>query len=190
MRAPQAEVPRPATILSTREKVNDIRVTVRLSRQFTARIVLRIHSKKNLPQDAVLEFIRNKFFGADGILREPNMMTLPSCVMALTVPDMGYRQTVLVFVRRGATRGKLVRAKWLDDWGKNGMRSRMVAEQFNWAQHADVTQNTPHLVAARLLVSKASSFGHKVGPEARCLAVWGCSAAFHHAPLDEDIVGV
>ena len=83
-------------------------------------------------------------------------------------------------VARGAARGKLVRAKWLDDWGKHGMRSRLKRD--------DVTQNTPPLVAARLLVSKASSFGHKVGAEARCLAGWDCSVAFYHAPLDEDIV--
>ena len=93
-------------------------------------------------------------------------------------------------VARGAARGKLVRANWLDDWGRNGMRSRLVAHQFNWAQRDDETQNTPPLVAARLLVSKASSFGHKVGAEARCLAGWDCSVAFHHAPLDEDIVVV
>ena len=66
-------------------------------------------------------------------------------------------------VPRGAARGKLVRAKWLDDWGKNGMRSRLVAQQFNWAKRDDVTQNTPPLVAAPLLVSNSSSFGHKVG---------------------------
>ena len=59
------------------------------------------------------------------------------------------------------------------------------AQQCTWAKRDDVTQNTPPLVAARLLVSKASSFGHKVGPEARCLAVWDCSVAFYHAPLDE-----
>ena len=80
-------------------------------------------------------------------------------------------------VARGAAQGKLVRAKWLDDWGKNGMRSRLVAQQ--------VTQNSPPLVTARLLVSKAS-----VGAEARCLAGWDCSVAFYHAPLDEDIVAI
>ena len=84
---------------------------------------------------------------------------------------------------RGAPRGKLVRAKWLDGWGKNGMRSRLVAQQFNWAKRDDVTQNTPPLVAARLLLSKASSFGREVGPESRYLAVWDCSVAFNHAPL-------
>ena len=68
------------------------------------------------------------------------------------------------------------------------MRSRMYAQQFNWAKRDDVTQNTPPLVAARLLISKASSFGHKIGLEARCLAVWDCSVAFYHGPLDEDIV--
>ena len=52
-------------------------------------------------------------------------------------------------VARGAARGKLVRAKWLDDWRKNGMRSRLVAQQFTWAKRDDVTQNTPPLVAAR-----------------------------------------
>ena len=84
-----------------------------------------------------------------------------------------------------------MRAKWLDDdWGKNGMRSRLVAQQFNWAKLDDVTQTTPPLVAARLLVSKASSFGHKVGPKPRCLAVWDCSVAFYQSPLDEDIVVV
>ena len=83
---------------------------------------------------------------------------------------------------RSAARGKLVRAKWLDDWGKNGMRSRLVAQQFNWAEREDVTQNTPPVVAARLLVSKASSFEHKVGPAAQCLAGWDCSVAFYHAP--------
>ena len=45
-------------------------------------------------------------------------------------------------VERGAPRGKLVRVEWLDDWGKNGMRSRLVAQQFNWAKRDDVTQNT------------------------------------------------
>ena len=73
-------------------------------------------------------------------------------------------------------RGKLVSVKWLDDWEKNGMRSLLVAQQFNWAKRDDVTQNMPPLVAARLLVSKASSSGHKVGPEARCQAVWDCAA--------------
>ena len=68
------------------------------------------------------------------------------------------------------------------------MRSRLVAQQFTWTKRDDVTQSTPPLVAARLLVSKASSFGHKVGAEARCLAGWDCSVAFYHAPLDEDIV--
>ena len=28
-------------------------------------------------------------------------------------------------VARGAARGKLVRAKWLDDWRENGLRSRL-----------------------------------------------------------------
>ena len=60
-------------------------------------------------------------------------------------------------------RGKPLRVKWPDDRGKNGMRPRLVAQQFNSAKRDDVTQNT-----VRLLVSKASSFGHKVGPEARC----------------------
>ena len=91
-------------------------------------------------------------------------------------------------VARGATRGKLVRANWLDDWGTNGVRSRLVAQQFNWAKRDDATQNTPPLVAARLLLSKASSFGHKVGAEARCLAGWDCSVAYYRALLDEDIV--
>ena len=59
-------------------------------------------------------------------------------------------------VVRDAARGKLGRAKWLDDWREDG-------QQFNWAKRDDVTQNTPPLVAARLLVSKASSFGRKVG---------------------------
>ena len=68
------------------------------------------------------------------------------------------------------------------------MRSRLVAQQFNWAKRDDVTQNTPPLVAARLLVSKALSFGHKVGALARCLAGWDCSVAVCHGPLDEDIV--
>ena len=54
---------------------------------------------------------------------------------------------------------------------RTGMESRLVAQQFNWTKRADVTQNTPPLVAARILVSMASLFGHKVGPEARCLAV-------------------
>ena len=53
---------------------------------------------------------------------------------------------------RGAARGKLVRAKWLDDWGKNGMRSRLVAQQVNLSKLDDVTQKAPPLVAARLLV--------------------------------------
>ena len=44
-------------------------------------------------------------------------------------------------VARGAARGKLVRAKWLDVWGKNGMRSRLVVQDFNWAKRDDVTQN-------------------------------------------------
>ena len=60
--------------------------------------------------------------------------------------------------------------------------------QFNWAKRDDVTQNTPPLVAAHLLVGKASSFGHKVGAEARCLAGWDCSVAVCRAPLDEEIV--
>ena len=60
-------------------------------------------------------------------------------------------------------------------------------QQFNWAERDDVTQDTPPLVAVRLLVSKASSFGHTVGPEERCLAVWDCSVAFHRAPLDETL---
>ena len=66
-------------------------------------------------------------------------------------------------VTRSAARGKLVRVTWFDDWRRNGMRSRLVAEQFGWAKRDDETQNTPPLVAARLLVSKAASFGHKVG---------------------------
>ena len=61
---------------------------------------------------------------------------------------------------------------WLDDWERNGMRSRLVAQQFIWAKPDDVTQNTALLVAARLLFSKAASFGHKIGPEALCLALW------------------
>ena len=38
------------------------------------------------------------------------------------------------------------------------MRSRVVAQQLNWAKRDDISQNTPLLVTARLLVSKASSF--------------------------------
>ena len=34
-------------------------------------------------------------------------------------------------VARGSARGKHVRPMWLDDQGKNGMRSRLVAQQFN-----------------------------------------------------------
>ena len=68
------------------------------------------------------------------------------------------------------------------------MRSRLVPKRFNWAKRDDVTQNTSLLVAARLLVSNASPFEHKVGPEARCLAGWDYSVAFYHAPLDEDIL--
>ena len=74
--------------------------------------------------------------------------------------------------------------------GKERDEIAPVAWQFDWAKRNDVTQNTPPLVAGRLLVSKAASFGHKVGPEARCLAAWDCSVAFYHAPLDEDIVVV
>ena len=84
-------------------------------------------------------------------------------------------------VARVAARGKLVMAKWLDDRRKNGMRSRLVAQQFNWAKRDDVTQNTPPLVAAHLLVSKASLSGHKVGAGARCLAGWECSVAVDRA---------
>ena len=90
-------------------------------------------------------------------------------------------------VARGAARGKLVWAKWLDDWKKNGMRSRLVDQPFNWAKRDDVPQNTPPLVAARLLVGKGPSLGHKVGAEARCPVGWDCSVAFHHASLDVDI---
>ena len=64
----------------------------------------------------------------------------------------------------------------------NGMISRLIAQQFKWE-----TQNTPLLVAARLLASRASPFGPKVGAEARCQAGWNCSAALYHAPLDEYI---
>ena len=46
-------------------------------------------------------------------------------------------------------------SKWLDGWRKNGMRSRLVAQQSSWAKRDDVTQNPPPLVAARLLVSNA-----------------------------------
>ena len=48
-------------------------------------------------------------------------------------------------VARGAAQGKSARAKWLNDWGKNGMRSRLVAQQFNWPERNDVKQNTPPL---------------------------------------------
>ena len=61
------------------------------------------------------------------------------------------------------------------------MKSRVVAQQLKWAKRDDITQNTPLLVTARLLVNKASSFGHKIGPEGRCLAVWDCSVAIYHA---------
>ena len=71
------------------------------------------------------------------------------------------------------------------------MTSRLVTRQCKWAKRDDVTQNTPRLVATRLLVSKAASLGHKVGPpEVWCLTAWDCSVAFYHAPLDEDIVVV
>ena len=59
---------------------------------------------------------------------------------------------------RSAARGKFVRAKWLGDCGKNGMRPRQVAQQFNFAKRDDVTQNTPPVVAARFLVGNASPF--------------------------------
>ena len=77
-----------------------------------------------------------------------------------------------------------MRAKWLDDWRKNGMRSRLVAQQLNWATRDDV----PLLVIARLFVSKASSFEHMFAAEARNLVGWDCSVVFYHVPLDEDIV--
>ena len=60
------------------------------------------------------------------------------------------------------------------------MRSRVVAQQLNWAKRDDITQNTLLLVTARLLVSKASSFWTQD---------WARGAlAIHHAPLDEDTV--
>ena len=69
-------------------------------------------------------------------------------------------------VARGAARGKLVRTKWLDDWGKNGMRSRLAAQQFNWAKRDDVAQNTPprvvSLSAKRRRLDTRSVLGHDV----------------------------
>ena len=85
-------------------------------------------------------------------------------------------------VARGAARGKLVRAKWLDDWGKNGMRSRLMAQHFNWAKRDDVTQN------GRCAISRQQSVivwtqGWSRGAESG-------SVAFYHAPFDEIIVVV
>jgi hypothetical protein len=87
-------------------------------------------------------------------------------------------------------KGKRVRCKWLDDWGKEGVRCRLVAMQINTYKREDVTQNTPPLVAVRLMVSRAATLTTTAGQHCRCLAVWDCSVAFYHAPLDEDIVAL
>eukprot|EP00974_Lingulodinium_polyedra_P073026 7067801-Lingulodinium_polyedra.AAC.1 len=52
-------------------------------------------------------------------------------------------------VESSKANGKRVRAKWLDDWGKEGIRSRLVAMELNWVKRDDVQQNTPPLVVAR-----------------------------------------
>ena len=64
------------------------------------------------------------------------------------------------------------------------MRSRLVAQHFDWSK-VDVTQNTPPLVDD---VSKASSFGHKSLQRHDVWLVGIAVLAFYHTPLDEDIV--
>ena len=53
---------------------------------------------------------------------------------------------------RGAARGKLVRAKWLDDWRKNGMRSRPVARRTRhlWSLHVFLSARR-HRLGRRLV---------------------------------------
>ena len=92
-------------------------------------------------------------------------------------------------VARSATRGKVLKANWLDDWRKNGMRSRLVGQQFNWAKDDDVTQNTPAPGRRPSSCQQPGRLDTGLGKR-RCVAVWGCSVAFCHAPLDKDIVVV
>ena len=40
------------------------------------------------------------------------------------------------------------------------------------------------------MVSRAATLTTTAGQHCRCLAVWNCSVAFYHAPLDEDIVAL
>ena len=69
------------------------------------------------------------------------------------------------------------------------MRSRLVAQQFNWAKREDVTQNTPPLVAVRLLVSKAVNFWTQGLSRGAVSGSVGLQCRFScHAPLVEDIV--
>ena len=61
------------------------------------------------------------------------------------------------YIEESKVTGNIVKAGWLDDYGKSGVRSRLVAKEYNNFKRDDVVQNTPPLSVARLLASKAAT---------------------------------
>merc|ERR1712194_82469 len=91
------------------------------------------------------------------------------------------------YIEEYKVKGKIVKAGWLDDHGKSGIRSRLVAKEYNTFKREDVVQNTPPLSIVRLFVSKAATATNQEGRHTKCIAVWDCSVAFFHASITEPI---
>eukprot|EP00971_Amphidinium_carterae_P186656 3705262-Amphidinium_carterae.1 len=86
-----------------------------------------------------------------------------------------------------ARHGKHVRARFVDTWKGEEVRSRLVAQEFAHGYRSDVSQCTPGLKAFRLVVAFAATrFPEDKG--VKHLWVWDISVAFMHATLPESEV--
>ena len=83
---------------------------------------------------------------------------------------------------------RTVRTGWVEDLGKAGARSSLVAREFNTYKR-DVIQNTLLLSVPRSLGSHAAaSVSLDDGPDT-CIAVWGCSVALFHTTIPVPVDG-
>ena len=83
--------------------------------------------------------------------------------------------------------GSHVHAKWLQDHKGDEVRCRLVATQLALGERLDVTQSTPPLMLAWLLLAIVSLRVDENETHDRVIGLWNVPVALYHAKLEESV---
>ena len=122
-----------------------------------------------------------------GEVLDMNMVRKARQEEMVTFEEMG----VYIYVRRETAMkdsgGKIIGVRWVDVKKGAGVRSRLVAQEFNTGEvRDDLFAGTPPLAAMRYLISDVASCGRK-GPGNRRLMVMDVKRAFLYGNIEESI---